>query len=577
MDAQRSKAQKPGFMAAALRVTWRVSSFGSACLIIACQDSAIEDVPTWRVASPGSHVDSTAVMAAFAPSAQTVPPGSLSLANPAAQPPSPAGSSAVPQTPPLATTYTGPNAPLVGLPTGEDQRTVLCERAAREGRSDRVIDTFCGAARPSIGSLTDLQRALGISFDEVVGLQFVLGGHSASLSVRGTSAINPRAIFMRGFGASDALAMAYTRGEQAAEIIARDRLSGELNFYFGVYEQPCNEDGPCKPQDVLTPATESGWTVFSVYPQQDFANTILDCDTCHLVQSPLGGSRRIMRFQELENPWTHWFRNNTPGGIALLADFTAAHGLDETYAGIPGSRIAASQPAALEQFVRLAGFGNQPNEFNTRRIELEVSGTSVGQPFENGTPGASPTWNALNARFLQGEVIPVPYHDVKVTDAAALAQMTDAYVQHRTSGAGAHLPDIREVFREDRMYEMGGMHIDPTLQGQALLTAACAQCHNSRLDQNITRARFNADLSKLSDLQGGVRTGAERDATLRLAIERLRLPETDIARMPPARLRELSGEQIQTLSVFLCSQLELRAGVDECETAAVQGQASGGR
>jgi hypothetical protein len=49
------------------------------------------------------------------------------------------------------------------------------------------------------------------------------------------------------------------------------------------------------------------------------------------------------------------------------------------------------------------------------------------QPMDNRIPGSSPTWQEAYERSKRGEFIPVPYHDVKVTDPDKLARMTEAY------------------------------------------------------------------------------------------------------------------------------------------------------
>jgi len=63
-----------------------------------------------------------------------------------------------------------------------------------------------------------------------------------------------------------------------------------------------------------------------------------------------------------------------------------------------------------------------------------------------------------------------------------------------------------------------------------VLLQACSPCHNARLDQSLSRARFRADLEGMSR--------QEKDA----AIGRLGLPESDPHVMPPALLRTLTDE-----------------------------------
>jgi mono/diheme cytochrome c family protein len=75
-----------------------------------------------------------------------------------------------------------------------------------------------------------------------------------------------------------------------------------------------------------------------------------------------------------------------------------------------------------------------------------------------------------------------------------------------------------------------GLGVEPDLDGKGVLLQACAQCHNDRLDQNLSRARFNTDLENLDRV--------EKDR----AITRLRIPAGEPSAMPPAGFRELSDQ-----------------------------------
>jgi hypothetical protein len=67
-------------------------------------------------------------------------------------------------------------------------------------------------------------------------------------------------------------------------------------------------------------------------------------------------------------------------------------------------------------------------------------------------------------------------------------------------------------------------------------------CHNSELDQTITRADFNVD--ELATLPR---------SELDTAIARLMLPADDIRKMPPESLHELSSQQ-QAAAISVLSQ-----------------------
>ena len=443
------------------------------------------------------------------------------------------------------------------LPMGEKQRAVLC---ARPGRS-KVHTVFCGSTPPVIKGLVDLQASLGLAFANPTltgqgnngkggNPAFALAGHSSSLVARFTSAINPRAIiFTPPAGQTNPnpgqlipdpnfVALGFLRGEQFAEIAAAEPDGKAVSFFLVRFEQACNAlPQGCTPGDLLTPAVEKNWTSVTVYEDEDLKNTIFDCRQCHQPGGP--GTAKILRMQERRNPWTHFMRDNRPGGQALLADFQAAHGTTEDYAGIPAALIFSSDPAKLEALVENNGFASQPNEFISGTIETEIKASSAAQPIDNSTPGTSSTWQGLYAKFVAGDVIATPYHDVKVSDPAKLAKMTAAYRSFLSGSAPSDsLPDIREVFLDAKKPEMG-FGVKPGLDGLGILANGCKQCHNSLLDQSLSRAKFNVDLTKMDR--------KEKD----LAIERLRLPEHDPKRMPPRRFRDLTAGEIEVLAGLL--------------------------
>lgn len=434
------------------------------------------------------------------------------------------------------------------LPAGNDQLKILC---ARPGQ-DKVRQVFCGPTPPKITSLVDLQKALGLGIADSTRIgrnnngtggnaAFVFTAGSSSLVSKFTSSINPRLIMFQrpdGNPNSSLVAFGFVRGEQFAEIIAGDPSTNQLNFFLVRFEQACNSrETGCTHGELLTPSVETGWTNITIYEDVDVQNTIADCKQCH---QPGGeNTPKMLRMQELRNPWTHFMRDNTTGGRALIADYQAAHGTDETMAGIPGPMVSSSDPALLEDLVRDNGFAAQPNEFRTGTIEGEVANSSPGQPVNNAVPGTSAAWNVLYERFVQGTAIAPPYHDVKVTDPAKLQVMSKAYQDFRNGVLPRdQLPDIRNTIPDAALRDMGLM-VKAGLTGPQILINACSQCHNSNLPQNISRAKFNVDLTKMSR--------EEKD----LAIARLSLPEADPRRMPPARFRTLTKEEIQLLTVEL--------------------------
>lgn len=228
------------------------------------------------------------------------------------------------------------------LQTGQAQLDRLCGR----GRSDVVLDVFCSGGDPDIRSFLDLKRAFGFGGRAADLEGFALTSHSSSLVARSVSAINPRAIFIRPRSDRSELALlAFTRGDQFSESIVRDRRTGELRFYVVTFEQDCNDEPEgCSPGDLLTPAVEAGWKNLNVYAEDDLANTPLDCLVCHEPDGP--GTGRILRMQELNPPWVHWFYGLVPTGIAVIDDYLAAKG-DEPFVGIGPDAINHSSPGLL--------------------------------------------------------------------------------------------------------------------------------------------------------------------------------------------------------------------------------------
>lgn len=431
--------------------------------------------------------------------------------------------------------------PIANLPRGAQQLARLCAR----GGDDAVTDAFCSGKTPRVTSLVELLALLDVDPRVYSGGSrgFAITGHSTSLSKRSVSAINPRVLFIHLESATEPLlAVAFARGETIVEIVTRDRVQHDLQFYLVAFELPCSLAGrECTPGELLTPAIERDWQGMDVYHEEDLKNTPIDCRVCHQTAGP--GTAKILRMQEFETPWTHWFDEQTRGGRALLADYDAAHGT-ESYAGIPGSLIIQARGGLASAFVSIGGSQLQPNEFVSKRIEDEVELSAPEQPMSNLKRGESQTWRALYQAALRAEAIPVPYHDVKITDPVKLARMQQAYAEYRAGRLAQHaLPDIRDVLPDDpNVLAETGFLLDERLDDRALLTAACGLCHNARLDQSLSRARFHTDLERLS---------ADEKQT---AIDRLMLPADDPLAMPPRRIHAMTDAARARLVALLRKQ-----------------------
>ncbi len=447
---------------------------------------------------------------------------------------------------------------LEGLARGQAQNDALCARAGDMVDSNpnfnAVTNAICKEKR-SINSLADLQRALGLEFKQTDrqgtngsnnNPAFALLAHSSSLVARDVSAINPRAfIFSPPPGQPTRIpgfvVMTFARGETFVEVAAEqgrtpNGQTGKISFYLFKFDTACELAQNCTNADLFTPAVEKDWKGFSVYDDEDLKNTLLDCRHCHQPDGP--GTKMMLRMQELEDPWTHWFRSDRPGGIALLQDFFRAHGDQEDYGGIPAALIQKSDGRALEDLVKGQGFQNQPNFFNSREIENEIKASSSLQPEINTPQGKSATWDALFARSFAGQAIPVPYHDVKVTDPDKLQFATDEYKKFMT-GQSTELPDIRRVFLDDALEAMTFLPKSGAT-GKEILVQTCAQCHNPKLDQTISRAKF--DVTRLDSM-----TRAEKDG----AIARLKMGSANRLRMPPVTMRSLPDDAREAAIAYL--------------------------
>ncbi|MDQ3234660.1 MAG: hypothetical protein M3Q07_22880 [Pseudobdellovibrionaceae bacterium] len=494
---------------------------------------------------------------------------------------------------------------LHGIKEGEVQIKIVCDRNV--GKVNKVITAFCtNNLRPK--SLAELHTALGLAFPAAPqagrgnngaagnGPAYAIQGHSSSLVGKFVSAINPRVILMDRI--NNDIALGFVRGEQFAEIAVRN-ADNTFDFFLVGFKQACNaKPEHCSAGELLTAAVETGWTEFTLFQDIDLKNTIVDCMHCH---QPDGlQSQKILRMQELRNPWTHWFRDNTDGQ-QLIADYTAAWGTDGV-GGVPGALISGSDPQQLENFVRdnnmlfneaqaanATARQQQPNEFLTATIRNELGNANFG--------GRSPTAEILRRRFMSGKAlafsinaangaltplnadtavakryIPIPFFGLKVADPTLQATFTKQ-IQDFKAGTvtAAQFKDTRDIFPADQQALADvGFAVAANETPQDILALACSQCHHSGLDQTQTRAKFNAvDFTKMANL----------NAELDVAIGRLKLGYTPerlkadgikilaadgsqvamhkgehLLTMPPRRFKSLTDAQIDTLVKFLESQ-----------------------
>jgi hypothetical protein len=436
----------------------------------------------------------------------------------------------------------------------------LCDHDATDltfpDQADRITNRFCqdvkpGGVMPTPGNLQELLVLLNLDFKNPAGGNgidgnpaFAILGHSSALTARKVSSITPTAFVFTpllpdGKPPPDYMFLAFDPGETFVEVASFSPADQAVNFYLVMFDKACSTapDG-CSPEDLLTPNLATGWSNVRIYESTTaLNNTIADCRQCHIGTGkdvPDTGDPLILRMQELEAPHTHWMSSTTDGGRALLADFHAAHGDSEDYGPVPAALIDKSDPAKMADFIKTAGFAAQPNMFHSAAIESEVVAAAPSQPMVNMPMGASSTWESTYYGYLAGKFIAPPYHDVKITDPAKLAHMTELYQRWRTGG-GPLEEDIRDVFLDDGLVDMG-FRAPPNRTGRQLLIQHCQECHHENLDPTISRDKFLVDrLDQMSR--------EEKD----LAIERIRKPLDTRLTMPPPLFRTLDERERQLM------------------------------
>jgi hypothetical protein len=458
--------------------------------------------------------------------------------------------------------------PLAALPTGAVQLEALCAR----NHGDQVALAFCqGGAPPSVGSLRELQLLLGLDLTNPLSAMGALVTQSTSIARRLTTPINPRAIVFtmtRPLGTSvnpegspqpnpTWVTMAFARGEQFVELASKDPTANdEVRFYLFNFRQECNDAaGGCTPGDLFTPDGEKNFTSYSLYEDVDLANTSLDCAQCHQQQGP--GTRKVLLNQTYGYDWGHWAIRGTliDESVVLCDKFSEAHAADEDYAGIPNAYLGCTKgpglndiggpsiggPQAIDQFLYDNGFAlDLENAYAGKvgkAIFSEVKTANPQQPELNVPIGVSAIWQNLFDSYVPGQSLEVPYHDLLNTDPQKLSAAIDAY---RGVMAGtrpkSELPDLGDLLLEAGLADMS-IRPQPGLSGRQILTAMCQQCHNSTLDQSLSRAHF--DVQKLDQM-----SRAQKDE----AIRRLQLPPTSARHMPPRRFHELSAADIELVT-----------------------------
>jgi len=455
------------------------------------------------------------------------------------------------------------------LPQGTNQLGRLCDRLADRDVQSVVRDVFCVKPRPVITNTQELLSALGLAFDGPGGkdAQLVpengnpawsLVGHSAALSRRLVSPVNPRVVvhtptFSHLTPVPGFVVMAFVRGEGFAEIITHDPVRDDLDFFIFKYDYPCKDPQNCTDEDRFSGQVESGWTGYTLYNDEDLENTPLDCLQCHqsgLHKAP--SPRRSLLMFQLNSMWMHWMYDNRhffdwtdnpigPGPFhEMMQQYVQAHGtpqepLGETYGGIPDGAVYGSRPKSLEALIEGNGFGNGFDD-----TAYAPNGASIGLLQDDRALGMFFRYegNERYALNLNGLLITPPSDAIDPFDHKKLASLIQSYGEYR-NGLTADFPDMIALFPEKKMHRVG-LRVQPGLSAPEILVQACSQCHHDGLNPKISRALFG--VSEIKSLPV---------TELRLAQDRINLPEDHLSVMPPHRFRTLSPAERRELTGWL--------------------------
>jgi cytochrome c553 len=177
----------------------------------------------------------------------------------------------------------------------------------------------------------------------------------------------------------------------------------------------------------------------------------------------------------------------------------------------------------------------------------------------------SETWEAGYEAFKRGEQLALPYFDQRATDLDKQKQLAGVYRRYHAGELDVHeVPDLSDIYPDDpneraRM----GLQTEPDASAEDVLIQACASCHNNILDQEISRARFNIDVSRL-----------DREE-LDIALDRIQRDRNEPGVMPPPESRQLDDAGRKRLMEFLKREQHMSEPNERLAHAAEIGMAGG--
>lgn len=440
--------------------------------------------------------------------------------------------------------------------------------ACSQGATDPVARALCTRPAPHVDGLMALYRTLGL--ETFLGQRLSAATtHSVALGGRLVSALNPRVFVFSSYAKNhghdlaldDIAAAAFTRGEQAVELVAYDPKAGELNFYLLVFEQPCNGTR-CTPAQLFGAAIEDGWTGWQLYVDRDLEDTPFDCLSCHRPDGAGAPKRFLMR--EFDVPWMHWSGFDSfnparrcsgsplPPGSASLPDLDivaddlrllgqlGTSAAPAAYAGVPFEELwSTASGHDFSSFLTIAviTIDRGITEMLLRRAEPMMFDSE--QVLCEGSVGRTDTWRAYRTSML-ARGFPVPFHGLDVLDpeqrSPAAADFA-GYLARRSDDDAYHV--AARLMHDDAEQAIGFVP-SPSDDARTILRQMCIRCHDAATDPRLRRARFNAE--KLDEITP--------DAAA-LIWKRITAPRSAPELMPPLRAGELPPWAIDRIATFL--------------------------
>jgi hypothetical protein len=438
------------------------------------------------------------------------------------------------------------------------QNASLCGRK----NGDAIAVALC--SKPSISGLVDLLEEIGLGPGARL---FAAVASSSSLVGRKTSPLNPRVIVypLPTSAQGPFKALGFARGEPIVEMVAYDPGVEELNFYLLRFGLECESkpDG-CALGDLYTTDVERNWPSWTVYQDRDLAGTALDCLTCHQPGGP--GTRKLLRMQEIDQPWLHWF----PAGAAVTDErtgdigvseservlggiFLEAHANDPQYAGLSLKEMRAQigiegapGAAAVSALEGAAALENFIDDYWVTRLGLVDALEGQDFKFDSETilkerdVGSRDTWLSYADEMHRGRRPLVAYYDVDASDPMKRQSAEASYLAATQSGSSSTLDlDPSDILSADAESAVGFVPTESE-SAEELLHHFCERCHNDRLDQTVSRAKFNV-----------LHLDALSVAEKALAVTRINESADSRWIMPPRRTASLPPWAIERIAAYL--------------------------